>query len=400
MSSELSTTIDLASVAAAVLAVAALSLAGVGMRQQRHRGFGFWVAGLGLAALGALLCALGQQPLLRLAGTLLLTQWPALMLVGLRRFNARRDMPSYEGTDWLLLGLAAACSIGCAVLASAPGQALWVAAAGGMLIHLYAAALLFLGPAGRDGTPLQAVGAVIAIAGFAPLLLAAPAGNTDDLLQGQVLAASLGGVVMAFVVLTLVSERTQRQLRASQRRLRVLANLDSLTQVPNRRHFEELAGRALQTDPPGNATLLLFDIDHFKAINDRMGHPAGDRALQLVAAAVRTHLRECDLSGRHGGDEFVLLLRGAGTAQAVGLAERIAGEVHRRAGTHRLPGLTLSFGLVSVAAGESLDSALQRADQALYEAKRQGRARAVVAEGDCDQPVFSHCQPLGMSAAA
>jgi diguanylate cyclase (GGDEF)-like protein len=398
MSSPLSTPVDLASVAGAVLAVAALSLGGVGMRQQRHRGFGFWVAGLGLAALGAVVCAFSEQLAPRVLGTLLLTQWPALMLVGLRRFNARRDMPSQEGADWLLLGLAAGCSLVAAVAAPA-AQAMWTAAVCGMVVHLYAAALLFLGPPGRDGTPLQAVGTVIAIAGFAPLLLAAPGGNTDDLLQGLAVSASLGGVVMAFVVLTLVSERTQRQLRASQRRLRVLANLDSLTQVPNRRHFEELAGRALHTDEPGSATLLLFDIDHFKAINDRMGHPAGDRALQLVAAAVRTHLRECDLAGRHGGDEFVLLLRGAGTAQAMGLAGRIANEVHRRAGTHRLPGLTLSFGLVSVVPGEALDSAMQRADQALYEAKRQGRARAVVAEGDCDRPVFSLSQPLGMRAA-
>ena len=399
MSSALSTTIDLASAAGAVLAVAALSLAGVGMRQQRHPGFGFWVAGLGLAALGAAVCAATQQPVLRVAGTLLLTQWPLLMLVGLRRFDARRDMPSQERADWLLWGLAAACSLGAALWAPGPSQALWTVAVCGMGLHLYAAGLLFLGPLGRDGTPLQAVGTVIAIAGFAPVLLAAPGGNTDDLLQGQAVGASLGGVVMAFVVLTLVSERTHRRLRASQRRLRVLANLDSLTQVPNRRHFEQLAGRALQADVPGSATLLLFDIDHFKAINDRMGHPAGDRALQLVAAAVRTHLREFDLAGRYGGDEFVLLLRGASTASAVGLASRIASEVHRRAGAHRLPGLTLSFGLVSVVPGEALDSAMQRADQALYEAKRQGRARAVVAEGDCDRPVFSLSQPLSMSAA-
>jgi diguanylate cyclase (GGDEF)-like protein len=393
---------DLLAVAATVLAVAALSLAGVGLRQQRFRGFGWWVTGLALAGLGAAVGSLWHTGAGRLLASLLLMQWPLLMLVGLRRFNARRDLPAQERVDWMVLALAGILSTLAAGLPAVGGlaagtqAALWTAAICAMALHLYTAALLFLGPPGREGTPLQAVGTVIAIGGFAPLLLALPSGNAADLLQNQALCASLGGVVMAPAMLTLVSERIQRQLRSSQRRLRVLANLDALTQVPNRRHFEELAARALHNDPPASATLLLFDIDHFKGINDRMGHPAGDRALQLVAAAVRTHLREFDLAGRHGGDEFVLLLRNADTHQAMGLAERIVSEVQKRAGGHRLPALTLSFGVVKVAAGEDLDSALHRADQALYEAKRQGRSRAVAAEGDSEQPVFSHSQPLGL----
>jgi diguanylate cyclase (GGDEF)-like protein len=144
--------------------------------------------------------------------------------------------------------------------------------------------------------------------------------------------------------------------------------------------------------------LLLFDLDHFKQINDNLGHAAGDRALCLVSGSVLEHLRAPDVAGRHGGDEFVLLLRRAGTRDAMSVAARIAAEVQRRTSENRLPALSLSFGLVQIGADEMLDSALRRADQALYEAKRQGRSRAVSARGDEAQPIFSESQRLGLTA--
>ncbi|MFY9512551.1 MAG: GGDEF domain-containing protein, partial [Rubrivivax sp.] len=206
-----------------------------------------------------------------------------------------------------------------------------------------------------------------------------------------------GNVVMAFVALTLVFERTERQLRDSQRRLRVLANTDTLTNVPNRRHFNELATLALRADGPGSAALLIFDIDHFKRINDRLGHAAGDRALRLVSEAMTEHLRAQDIAGRHGGDEFVLLLRGTPLRDAGHVAARIVQRLQERAEFSTLPPLSLSFGMVQVLGGEGIADALRRADQALYEAKRQGRSRAVAAFGDEDEPVFSESQRLGLT---
>jgi diguanylate cyclase (GGDEF)-like protein len=390
--------IDLPAMAAMVLAVAALSLTAAGLRQPRYRGFEWWVAALWLTAGGAAgaMATPARSGLLLCQG--LLMQWPVLVLVGLRRFHARHELPLNEKADWAVLGLALACGGAALAWPAAGVQPVWVAAAGAMALHQYAAALLFLGPPGRNGTPLQALGAAIAVAGFAPILVALPSGSGVELLHAQTLAASLGGIVTAFVALTLVSERTHQQLRDSHRRLRVLANVDALTQVPNRRHFEDLARRALTQDPPASAALLLFDIDHFKQINDRLGHAAGDRALRLVSASMRAHLRMADVAGRHGGDEFALLLRNAGTRDAMGVAARIVADVQRNAGNYGLPTLTLSFGMVSVAPREALDEALRRADQALYEAKRQGRSRAVAAEGDEDQPVFSESQRLGLSA--
>ena len=145
--------------------------------------------------------------------------------------------------------------------------------------------------------------------------------------------------------------------------------------------------------------LLLFDIDHFKQINDRLGHPAGDRALCLVAGSVLEHLRTNDAAGRHGGDEFVLLLRRTTTEHGMGVAARIVAELQRRTRSTPLPPMSLSFGMVQLRAGEDIDAALRRADQALYEAKRQGRSRAVSASGDESRPVFSESKRLGLLPA-
>jgi len=208
---------------------------------------------------------------------------------------------------------------------------------------------------------------------------------------------ALGSSAMAFVALTMSSQRTERVLRESQRRLRVLANIDMLTQVPNRRRFEELARRVLQLDEAGSATLLLVDIDHFKQINDTLGHAAGDRALKLVSRCTLELLRAHDVAGRHGGDEFVMLLRRSSTQDAMQVAARLVSHLQMQSHAHALPRLSLSFGIVQMRDGESIDATLQRADLALYEAKRLGRARAVAADGDIDRPVFRSSQRLGLT---
>ncbi|MBU6260927.1 MAG: GGDEF domain-containing protein, partial [Burkholderiales bacterium] len=232
-------------------------------------------------------------------------------------------------------------------------------------------------------------------------------------------AAALGAIALAFVALTLATERTERRLRESQQRLRALANLDALTQIPNRRRFLELAQRALRSDAGcgagAGAMVLLLDIDHFKQINDHLGHAAGDRALRLVASCMIEHLRGADLAGRHGGDEFVLLLRHAATDEAIGVADRIVGAIQSRCAEHQLPRLGLSFGLAPIdgdgdgdgdgagagagAGAGDLDLALQRADRALYEAKRQGRGCAVAEIGGGESAAsFSASRPLGLTA--
>lgn len=388
---------DILALAAAMLAVSAISLTGFGLRRQRYRGWVSWVSSMWLATLGALLAAANDAPAAQTLASVLLMQWPIVTLLGLRRFHARQVLAGDVRLDATVLTVAVALTLFSAVY----GEPLAgrVGSACAFTLQLYAALLLFRGPGGREGAPLQALALTLALAAFAPVLGMAPGGELTAPLALRAAAAALGSVVMAFVALTLVCERTERQLRDSRRRLRALANVDALTQVPNRRHFHDLATLALHTDPARSAVLMLLDIDHFKHINDGLGHATGDQALTIVSASMIEHLRAHDVAGRQGGDEFALLLRRADTAAGMAVAARIVAEVQGRADEARLPRLSLSFGIVQVETGERLDDAMRRADQALYEAKRQGRSRAVTAGGDEEHPVFGESRRLGLLAA-
>ena len=389
---------DLAFFAAAAVAVAAASLSAFGLRRRGHPGWSWWVTAVWLTVLGTLIAALLPGPAgAALAGPLLL-QWPLLTLIGVRRFFSRRPWPGSERSDALLLVVACAFFALGSVLLDPSTR--WVLSVCGLAVHLYAAAVLFVGTADPEATPMTGLAAVMALVAFAPGLVAGfgPGADAGAPLGASAAAAALGAIVMSFVAQTLVCERTERQLRESRRRLREVTNLDALTQVPNRRHFGELATQALRHDPAGSAALLMFDVDHFGQLNDHLGHAAGDRALCLVSGSVVEHLRSPDVAGRHGGDEFVLLLRRASTGDAMRVAARIVAQVQAHATDAQLPTLSLSFGVVQVGADEEVDTALQRARCALLEAKRQGRSCAVTALGDATQPEFSVSQPLGVAS--
>lgn len=160
------------------------------------------------------------------------------------------------------------------------------------------------------------------------------------------------------------------------------ASTDPLTGLPNRRYFDEfsrlLAGRRRSNDGVG---ILMIDIDHFKRINDRFGHDAGDAVLRAVAGAIARAVREGDVPARFGGEEFVILLRDPSSAVALEVAERVRGAVAaldlRDVGP---TGQTVSVGVaVQVDPGEPIEDLLAAADRALYRAKRAGRDRVVAA---------------------
>ena len=398
--------LDVLQVAAAALGVAAASLTGFGLRHTRQRGWRWWLAAVWLAALGAALVAASTHVLARILAEALLLQWPLTMLIGLRRFHARDALPLHASADFGLL-LLAVPTLAISFVA-ARDVAPWVAAGVGSFALLYAAIVALRTPSGHATPPLQALAAAQCLLAFVPLaaLQAAMAGSETlslssgaDPLALRAVATALGVTIAAFVLLTLATQRAEQKLRDSRQRMRTLANTDALTQVPNRRHFGELAAAALHRDTPGSAVLLMFDVDHFKGINDSLGHAAGDRALTIVSSSMLEHLRNEDVPGRLGGDEFALLLRNADVRSAIGVAERIVQAVQRHSVAQHLPRLTLSFGVVQALAGERLDEALRRADQALFEAKRQGRNCAVTAAGNEAHPVFSESQRLGLAAA-
>lgn len=164
-----------------------------------------------------------------------------------------------------------------------------------------------------------------------------------------------------------------------------LAMTDALTGVFNRRRFGDMLhhewASARRYKHP--LCLLLFDVDHFKAVNDTQGHAAGDETLKNVAQIIASSIREVDVCARYGGDEFVLLLPHTPAENAMVVADRVREKLVRAranwVGT--LGSVTLSVGIAS-SDDPSLanpDDLLEAADRALYEAKRQGRDRAIAA---------------------
>lgn len=169
----------------------------------------------------------------------------------------------------------------------------------------------------------------------------------------------------------------QNTLRGMMRQLEDQASTDELTGLCNRRHFLCLAERELLRLPAhAQYGLALIDLDHFKRINDRYGHAAGDRVLQTFATLAQACLREGDVLARYGGEEFVLLLPNVNLDQISVCCERLR-EAFAAAEPLGLSlgGLSLSIGMTRLQRGDNLDLALQRADQALYRAKHNGRNR-------------------------
>ena len=170
--------------------------------------------------------------------------------------------------------------------------------------------------------------------------------------------------------------------------LRYERSVDSLTGVLNRRGFEERAQELLNSARAWPTSLILVDIDHFKNINDTFGHPAGDAVLKTFGHLLQGAMRQVDICGRLGGEEFAFLLPNCDAAGADAFAQRLRGIV-RQTRFDGLPAsrqLTASFGVASARHGEGLGALIARADTALYRAKRQGRDRV---ETQAENPLLS-----------
>ncbi|MGH8234947.1 MAG: diguanylate cyclase [Rhodanobacteraceae bacterium] len=156
-----------------------------------------------------------------------------------------------------------------------------------------------------------------------------------------------------------------------------LANTDVLTKLPNRRRIAEIVESELVRSARYQRafSLILIDIDHFKTVNDRLGHMVGDRALVALAARARELLRDVDTLGRWGGEEFLAILPETGLDESLLKAEALCSHVAARPLVGERT-ITISCGVASVSAGDTTDSLFQRADVALYAAKQQGRNRA------------------------
>ncbi|MDP9125223.1 MAG: GGDEF domain-containing protein [Pseudomonadota bacterium] len=197
----------------------------------------------------------------------------------------------------------------------------------------------------------------------------------------------LGLIGMQFSTLRAELSQRNRQLTLSLTRIQELASQDDLTGVFNRRHFMDLLQdereRSHRTQQP--YSVALFDLDHFKTINDRFGHAGGDAVLRNFCTLVQAHMRVTDRFARWGGEEFVLLMPVTTPVESASLAvERIRSAVasHDWSITSVLPAqvrVTVSAGVATCVTGESVEALIARADAALYQAKDAGRNCFVMA---------------------
>ena len=215
-----------------------------------------------------------------------------------------------------------------------------------------------------------------------PILLGGLLRPHDDAFAGSIwvtvfsIELVLYAVATVFVIFMLVSERVVTAHKTA-------ASTDPLTGMFNRRGFAEATSRVIEREANAGrpVTVLIFDLDHFKSINDRFGHSAGDEILKLFATVVLSTLRITDLSGRVGGEEFAALLP-CPLEEGVIAAERVR-EAFADSGIVVEDGpvdTTVSIGVAGGPAGTELEVLLAAADSALYQAKRNGRNRVETAE--------------------
>jgi two-component system cell cycle response regulator len=187
------------------------------------------------------------------------------------------------------------------------------------------------------------------------------------------------GVALLALALTLVHSRRQlARAREEARRNRRLADLDGLTGLHNRRYFhEELAREVSRAQRYGRElALVVFDLDDFKSINDRIGHLAGDAVLAETAERARSVVRSADIACRVGGDEFAVLLPEASGREA----ELLCGRLHQAVSSTPVAeagNVSVSAGIAELQADDDPNTFFERADQALYRAKELGKGQVV-----------------------
>jgi diguanylate cyclase (GGDEF)-like protein len=335
-----------------------------------------WAAGLGLVVLGVVAFSIvgaHYDPALQLASFALLLGGFALIYAGTRQFRMR-------AVSWLLVaGLWSVLTGGITVAFALGLSGLGTAGANfGIAIFLVLAARECWAGRAEAPVPLVAnttlyliVAVSFVLCGIELLregelvLTARPENWAEDF---NSIAAIIGLTGIGALSITLNQSRAARHHRQQ-------SMTDALTGMLNRRAlFDSLAGRTIE---PGVA-VIMFDLDHFKAINDRLGHGVGDRVLQQFAAVVQDNVRAADTAARIGGEEFCIVLGQMSSRSAVVVAEGIREtfEAATIATATEPVRATVSAGIaVSGGKGETFEHLLGRADNALYKAKRAGRNR-------------------------
>ncbi|MDF9777342.1 sensor domain-containing diguanylate cyclase [Pseudomonas baetica] len=204
----------------------------------------------------------------------------------------------------------------------------------------------------------------------------------EDSALGEIRQSLYLNLLICLLVTLTVLALLNRAIKRYQDKIQAQAILDSLTELPNRRGFDLLAAQAMHEArrEPKPLTALLLDLDHFKTLNDTYGHLAGDQVLIGFARDLESCLRHSDIVCRWGGEEFIVLLKDTDGKTGLMIAEKIRQHVEqqRYAYNDKALQLTVSIGLTTLQADDTLHSLLSRADHAMYRAKQTGRNRTCV----------------------
>lgn len=210
-----------------------------------------------------------------------------------------------------------------------------------------------------------------------------------ELLRFELLIGTLPPLILAAYQISAWRNRLaqqRRELRETLEKVQAMASRDALTGLCNRRHMQEkLLDSAKRHERYGERfTIVLVDLDHFKRINDVHGHRVGDEALMAFASAATLALRESDTVGRWGGEEFLFILPNTSPTKALVALDRLRAALQHCSISTRVPGLRVMFsaGVAQHDLAAPVHRTLERADQALYQAKAAGRSRSMVSPSD------------------
>lgn len=200
----------------------------------------------------------------------------------------------------------------------------------------------------------------------------------------------LVGIIERFASHTALALRNAALLE----QMELMASTDGLTRIANRRTFEASLGKEIASSVRSNVpvSLIMLDIDNFKALNDTYGHQVGDEVLREVAIALQASNREVDTVARYGGEEFAVILPACGPLDAVVRAERLRRIINESVTT---VGVTVSLGVATASAhAQTTETLIKSADDALYQAKRGGRDRVRSADPDLDSALADALEQL------
>jgi diguanylate cyclase len=372
-----------------VMSTAATVMTLVGLTQRTYHGYWWWVLAQWLNLGSALTLLLSKEwPWALPCSVLLSLQWPITMLKGLRRFYVRSEFPVPEHADKALVLIGTSWWFyEWVTYPQDPSHRVIAFTLSSMTCYFFAAWMIFSIRERAQSVLLKMLMAfmLIAVVVQIPRLYIAFDSNVstskellDVTKHSYLLIAMMVAVIFAvYMGMLLTYERTEQELVESQRQLRSMVDLDMLTQLPNRRHFMDLAQQTMRLAPPNSCTLMTINIAGFKSYNETYGHEAGDSALRLISSAAKQLLRGRDLVGRLGGDQFLIFLPETSMQDAMHVAARLRNQVEQMQARSGRSHVRLNMALVPILENAQIDQLMQRLTEALTESQHLGNDRII-----------------------